>query len=364
MTTQHVRHNAALSYLEHPVNIRPATGYPSVYQQAQDIGGEFTRIRWGLPDQAIANFSPCLLNHKGHRLLSFRSQPEPFVFRHDQKYFYYNNTPTEIYVGELISYDTVVGAKKIRSGPHRLSYEDARLFKAPDDELYIQFITSSYASKWDSSNHLLVNQPKVCVGKLDEFGEAKDCVYPPAGQNLVKNKPEKNWCFFTEGENLRLLYSTIPIVIKTPGKPDKTIDSSCLKSVVSDYPTFNSTAPIKIGDEWLVFFHWKYMAYDSNKQTTYLLYHLGAYTLDENMTKITRQCTEALFSGSTEDQLIWWTDCVGMPISKQPACILPFGGEYIEEDDTIELALGVNDSFMGIFKCPLVNILGLLEPVK
>jgi len=78
MTTQHVRHNAALSYLEHPVNIRPATGYPNVYQQAQDIGGEFTRIRWGLPDQAIANFSPCLLNHKGHRLLSFRSQPEPF----------------------------------------------------------------------------------------------------------------------------------------------------------------------------------------------------------------------------------------------------------------------------------------------
>ena len=48
----------------------------------------------------------------------------------------------------------------------------------------------------------------------------------------------------------------------------------------------------------------------------------------------------------------------------QPACVLPFGGIYNEEDDEIELALGVNDSFMGIFKCPLVNILALLEPTE
>ena len=112
----------------------------------------------------------------------------------------------------------------------------------------------------------------------------------------------------------------------------------------------------------LVFFHWKYMAVDTATQRPHLLYHLGAYTLDKNFTRIT-QCTEALFSGSTNDDLIWWTDCVGTPVSTQPACILPFGGEYVEEDDTIELALGVNDSFMGIFKCPLVNILGLLETV-
>lgn len=363
MTVQHVRHSASLSYLELPVNIRPKTNYPTVYQQAEDIGGEFTRIRWGLPDQAIANFSPSLLYHKGHRLLSFRSQPEPFVFRADQKYFYYNNTPTEIYVGELVSYDTVAGAKKIRRGPHRLSYEDARLFRAPDDELYIQFITSSYASKWDSSKHLLVNQPKVCVGHLNEFAEAEDCIYPPIGENLKPGKPEKNWCFFSDENELKLLYSTLPLKILSPGKPDVEIDSSCLKEVVGESPTFNSTAPIKIGDEWLVFFHWKYMALDVTSQTPYLLYHLGCYTLDDKLTKITRRCTEALFSGSINDKLIWWTDVTGNPVSKQPACILPFGGAYVEEENCIELALGVNDSFMGIFKCPLVNILALLQTV-
>ena len=131
MTTQHVRHAAALTYLEHPIKMRPSSGYGTVYQQAEDIGGTFTRIRWGLPDQSIANFSPCLVSEKGHRLLAFRSQPEPFVFRHDQKYFYYNNTPTEVYVGELVSDDTILGARKIRTAPHRLSYEDPRLFKSP-----------------------------------------------------------------------------------------------------------------------------------------------------------------------------------------------------------------------------------------
>ena len=81
------------------------------------------------------------------------------------------------------------------------------------------------------------------------------------------------------------------------------------------------------------------------------------------MTKITRHCTEPLFVGSTNDDLIWWTDVTGNPVSTQPACILPFSAEYVEEDDTIELPLGVNDSFMGLFKCPLVHLLGLLQTV-
>lgn len=362
MSTQFTRYSTALKYVQHPVQVR-AGGLPTVYQQAEEIGGKFTRIFWGLPEGSIGNFSPSLINRDGHRLISWRSQPEPFIFRHDQKYFYYNNTPTEVYVGELTSEDTISGAKKIRNTPHRLSYEDARLFNGPDGDLYIQFITSSYASKWDASKHKMINAPKVCVGKLDEFGQAQDCIYPPAGHNLQPGKAEKNWCFFTDEDKLRLLYSTMPLVIKTPGEPDKQIDSSCLKAVCGEHPTFNSTAPIKIGDEWLVFFHWKFMAYDLQLQRSILVYSLGMYTLDEKMTKITRHCTEPLFVGSTNDDLIWWTDVTGNPVSTQPACILPFSAEYVEEDDTIELPLGVNDSFMGLFKCPLVHLLGLLQTV-
>lgn len=360
---QNSRFETALSYVKHPVNIRNATGYPTVYQQASDLGGEFTRIKYGLPDQTIANFSPCLITHEGHRLLAWRNQPEPFTFRHDNKYFYYNNTPTEVYLGELIGNDTILGAQKMRSKPHRLSYEDPRIFKAPDNKLYLQFITSSYASKYDSSKHTLVNQPKVCVGSINDFGRVENCVYPPVGENLSPGKPEKNWCFFTEGEKLRLLYSTLPLVIKTPGQGDKIIDSNSLKKVTGEAPTFNSTAPIKIGDEWLVFFHWKHMARETQTNLTYLIYHLGAYTLDKDMTRITKQCTESLFSGSTNDRLTWWTDVTGHPLSNQPACILPFGGSFNESTDSVELALGVNDSFMGIFECPLTNIMAKLEEV-
>lgn len=363
MTLQHRRYSTALSYVEHPVNIRSTTGYPTVYQQADDLGGEFIRIIKGLPQGSVANFSPCLLHRKGHRLLSWRSQPEPFIFRPDGTYCYYNNKPTDIYVGELLDYDTVAGAKKIRQSPHRLSYEDSRLFESPDNDVYIQFITSSYASKWDRSKHQMVNRPKVCVGVLDEYGHAVDCMWPPIGKNLEPGASEKNWCFFRDGDSLKLLYSTIPLVIEEPGKQTKQINSDSLKKVTGQCPTFNSTAPIKIGDEWLVFFHWKYMCYDASLGRQYLLYHLGAYTLDEGLTKITRQCTEAIFSGSIADNLIWWTDALGTPVSTQPACILPFGGSYIEEEGTIELALGVNDSFMGIFRCPLVHILGVLEKV-
>jgi len=277
------------------------------------------------------------------------------------KYFYYNNTPTDIYVGELLRDDTIVAPRKLRAGKHRLSYEDPRLFLSPDDKLHCQFITSSYASKWDSSKHKLVKSPKVCTGLIDEWGQLVDCFFPPLGRNLQDGAAEKNWCFYSKGDELKLLYSTVPIVIKTPGQEDKVIDSSCLKEVTGNHPTFNSTAPVQIGDEWLVFYHFKYMVHELDKRP-YLMYALSAYTLDEDQTKIVRMMKEPLFVGSTNDDLITWTDAVGNDISHQPACILPFGC-FIEDEEELVMSLGVNDSFMGIFRTPVLNVLSLMQRV-
>jgi len=343
------------------VHLPSSKGFPSVYLQAQEIGGEFVRITDGLPPTAVANFSPCVLKHRGSTLIAWRSQPEPFVFRHDMKYFYYNNTPTDIYVGELLRDDTIVAPRKLRAGKHRLSYEDPRLFLSPDDNLHCQFITSSYASKWDSSKHKLVKSPKVCTGLIDEWGQLVDCFFPPLGRNLQDGAAEKNWCFYSKGDELKLLYSTAPIVIKTPGQEDKVIDSSCLKEVTGNHPTFNSTAPVQIGDEWLVFYHFKYMVHELDKRP-YLMYALSAYTLDEDQTKIVRMMKEPLFVGSTNDDLITWTDAVGNDISHQPACILPFGC-FIENEEELVMSLGVNDSFMGIFRTPVLNVLSLMQRV-
>lgn len=359
MTDQFHRFNNFRRRVLHPLTIPSPTGFPTVYRQAQDLGGTFTRITTGLPDKAVANFSPCIIKDKNAYLIAWRAQPEPFCFRADMKYFYYKNTPTDVYIGQLLEDNSIHGARKIRSGPHRLSYEDPRLFLAPDGSLQCQFITSSYATTWDASNHTMVRMPKVCVGSVDEFGEVTDCVYPPLGENLVPNKPEKNWCFFSDGEHLRLLYSTLPLVIKSVGESDRVINSECLRQVTGPHPTFNSTAPVKVDDEWLVFYHWKYMAMETATSRPHLCYHLSAYCLDEKLTKITRMLKEPMFSGSTNDDLITWTDPVGNAISNQPACILPFG--CVIEDDDLVMSLGVNDSFMGIFRTQLFELMTLME---
>ena len=337
------------------------SGFPSVFDQAHDIGGTFTRITSGLPENSFANFSPCVISHRGSTLIAWRSQPEHFVFRHDMKYFYYNNTPTDIWIGQLLTDDTIIAPRKLIDKPHRLSHEDPRIFISPDDNLLCQFVTSTYATKWDSTKHKIIKSPKVCTGVVNEYGSLVDKFFPPIGDNLTEGKAEKNWCFFSDKEHLRLLYSTQPIVIKTPGQQDKVIDASCLKRVTANHPTFNSTAPILVDDEWLVFYHWKFMCRELDRRP-YLLYALGAYCLDRDLTKITRMMNEPLFVGSTNDDIVTWTDSVGNDISNQPACILPFG--CFEENEELVMSLGVNDYFMGIFRTPVLNVLSLMEPVE
>lgn len=360
MSLQFHRYKALKNRVLYPLRNPRPKGIPTVYQQAEEIGGTFTRITKGLPEDSVANFSPSLIKHRGSTLVAWRSQPQHFCFRHDHKYFYYKSEPTSIYVGQMFNDEEIVNVKKLWNKPHRLSQEDPRLFIAPDDTLHCQFVTSSYASLWDTSKHKMVNQPKVCVGGVNIKGELEDTVFPAIGDNLEEGKPEKNWCFFSEGENLRLLYSTIPIVIKQPGKADTVIDSAPIQELTGGQPTFNSTAPILVDDEWMVFFHWKYMVQQLDRRP-YLLYSLGAYTLDKDFTKVLRVSTEPLFTGSVNDELITWTDCVGNDISNQPACILPFG--CYEEDGELVMSLGVNDSFMGIFRCDMANIFGLLRMV-
>jgi predicted GH43/DUF377 family glycosyl hydrolase len=95
----------------------------------------------------------------------------------------------------------------------------------------------------------------------------------------------------------------------------------------------------------------------------YLLYALGAYTLDKDQTRIMRMTKEPLFVGSTNDELVTWTDPVGNDISNQPACVLPFGC-FLDLNEDLVMSLGVNDYFMGIFRTPVLNVLSLMESVK
>lgn len=340
---------------------RPTTGIPDVYTQANNLNGVFTRINYGLPEGSVANFSPSILKHKNKTYIAWRSQPEPFGFRWDNNYFYLNDKPTDIYLGLLHDDQTVVGAKNLRPKKHRLSYEDPRLFIGPDDDVYVQFVASTYASRHNKHGRNFFDNPKVVVCYVDALGEASQAAIPPIGENRVKEKTEKNWCFFTHNQELKCLYSTRPFVIECEKSPRVEVDSSVLDTITNASPTFNSTAPINLGYAHLVFYHWKHMARKQNG-TPYLLYHLSAYLIDKDFKNITHVIKKPLFSGSLNDELIYWTDYGGTPVSNQPAVILPFGA-YVEGTNLV-MSLGVNDAFMGIMRCPLESVMKQLERVN
>ncbi len=337
---------------------REREGIPNVYTQAENLGGSFKRILRGLPAHNVANFSPSIAKHHGKTYIAWRSQPEPFGFRHDMKYFYLNNQPTDIYIGELADDHTIVGTKKLRSKKHRLSYEDPRLFVGPDDNLYVQFVASTYASRYDSRSDKLFNTPKVIVCLINDSFEAVQAAIPPIGKNLVKGEAEKNWCFFSHKGQLNCLYATRPLTIERENDPTITVDTAALDSVTQGSPTFNSLPPINLGYGHLIFYHWKHMAQEASGKT-FLLYHLGAYIVDREFTQILYIDKNPLFTGSLNDHLIVWTDYAGNPVSDQPAVMLPFGA-YIENTELV-MSLGVNDAFMGIFRCPLHNIVARME---
>ena len=336
-------------------------GIPSVYRQAENLKGSFTRIVYGLPEDSVGNFSPSILQHNKNTYIAWRSQPEPFGFKYDNNYYYLNNTPTDIYLGQLADDCTVLGAKKLRSTPHRLSYEDPRLFVGPDEQMYVQFVTSKYASKYDLKGKKLFDSPKVAVCYVDQTGEAVSAAIPPIGKNRIKGETEKNWCFFSHEGLLHCLYSIRPFVIEREDKTSITINSDVLENVTKGTPTFCSLQPLEVDEGNLVFYHWKHMTFDKNGQP-YLLYHLGVFMVDKQFTKITHVANEPLFSGSLEDTLITWTDYVGNPVSKQPAVLLPFGA-FIKDGELI-MSLGVNDAFMGILRCPIDEILKKLQEVS
>lgn len=339
----------------------PQEDIPDVYTQAEKLGGKFTRILHGLPKGSVANFSPSIVKHKDKTYIAWRSQPEPFGFRYDNNYFYLNNAPTNIQIGLLHDDKTILGTKPLRPNKHRLSYEDPRLFVGPDSELYVQFVGSTYASQYNKGGAKLFDVPKIVVCHVDEKGDAVSAAIPPIGKNLEKKEAEKNWCFFTHKDELRCLYSTRPLVFECEKSEKITIDTSALDEVTLGTPTFNSLAPIDLGYAYLIFYHWKHMV-STPQGFTYLQYHLSAYMIDKKFTKVTHVVKGPLFSGSLNDRLIHWTDYAGNPVSNQPAVLLPFGA-YIENTELV-MSLGVNDAFMGIFRCPLESIMRLLEPTN
>lgn len=348
-----VRYFHKHSHCLYPVKTRSSLDL-NVYEQAEQLGGSFTRISKGLDPKISFNFNPTIHIEDGKTWIAWRAQPEPFCFRWDNRYFYLNNKPTTIQIGQLADDETVIGTKPFRSKPHRCSYEDPRFFKDTAGGLYLQFVASTYASTYAKNGKHIFDNSKVIVGRINEQVELVDAIVPQLENNRDKNACEKNWCFFTHKEELHILYSIFPLRILRESGETIEVDSSLLKVATKENPTFCSTAPVDIGEEYLIFYHWKNGVRDPSG-AMYLKYYTSAFTLDKKTFELKRMCEKPLLYGSLADQLIWWTDLYGNPVSRQPATILPYG--CLLENNEVVLSVGVNDAFMGIMRLPLDNIL-------
>ena len=250
---------------------RQDKGVPTVYEQAEALGGKFTRIVKGLPRNNVANFSPSIVSRLGKTYIAWRSQPEAFGSRYANKYF---------------------------SNPKKL-----------------------------------FSQPKVVVCWINDHFEAVSAAIPPIGKNHVVGAPEKNWAFFAANDELNCLYSTRPLVVERETGPSIELDTKVLDKATRGAPTFNSTAPVDLGYCYLVFYHWKHMTC-TEEGKPYLIYHVGAYLVDKKFKEITYLTEEPLFTGSLNDRVIEWTDVMGNVVSNQPAVILPFGA-LLEGDELV-----------------------------
>lgn len=133
---------------------------------------------------------------------------------------------------------------------------------------------------------------------------------------------EKNWCPFEHNGWLNLVYQISPHTV---------FDHEQKKIVGSKTPQWNygeprgGTPPIKVGNEWISFFH-SALTWIKPKRR----YFMGAYAFNENF-EITRFTKEPLLAGSEED-----VRSLGGPL-----VVFPNGATF--EKEVFTVVSGVND---------------------
>lgn len=146
---------------------------------------------------------------------------------------------------------------------------------------------------------------------------------------------EKNWLWFFHQDQLHMIYRTSPHIIARFGKDEKgndfqfQLEYKTENKLPWDYGVIRGgTPPIKIGDEYLTFFHSSVQTNDQYHRR----YYMGAYTFaDEPPFPITRITVEPLLVGSWQDR--WY--------KRKPLVVFPCGSRL--KDNKWLVTMGVND---------------------
>lgn len=212
----------------------------------------------------------------------------------------------------------------------------------------------SLATWYPTQNPILVNQRIVELGAGDKVVKQWSPTFGKNGKNPMWNSGnEKNWGWFEEGGDLHFVYQTHPHVVVS------TMGDSIFGAREHHYTTDwnlgeirGGTNPIRVGNEFVAFFHssipWKTIP----KYGLRRRYFMGAYAFDAKTFKVTRMTMEPLLTGSE----------YGPTIPGSPAVVFPCGA--LLEPSSFYITYGINDCACGWVRIPINQVMDRMVGVR
>lgn len=228
------------------------------------------------------------------------------------------------------------------------SWEDPRLIEV-DGTSFLSVATWIGGQKTISAHQKIAR-----LGKYDATDEVWSPVFGKNGKNPMWNSgQEKNWMWFAHAGKLHFVYTVHPhVVVETDGVRIVQQHKTDFSSVWRHGELRGGTNPVRIGDEYLAFFHssvpWKHIPKYGERRR----YHMGAYTFEaEAPFRVKRMTPNPLLTGSEFDP----------QIPGSPAVVFPCG-LIIEPSGHLYCTYGVNDCASGWVRMPLSDIESRMVP--
>ena len=213
----------------------------------------------------------------------------------------------------------------------------------------------SLAVWFPNQKPILVNQRIVELGKNDEVIQQWSPVYGNNGRNALWNTGnEKNWGWFEYDGELHFVYNVYPhTVVRTHNDSVDSIYDTTYAHGWTLGQLRGGTNPIRVGNEFIAFFHssvpWKSIPKYGERRR----YFMGAYAFEAKPPfKVTRITAQPLLTG---------TD-LGPVIPGSPAVVFPCGSLF--EGDKFFITYGVNDCASGWVEIPLSQLMDRMKEVK
>lgn len=226
--------------------------------------------------------------------------------------------------------------------PHKIDYECLHPDECWEDPRIIEADGKTFmgVATWiPGMKPIYVNQRITLLDAKDNVEQQWSPVYGKNGRNAHwSSGNEKNWAWFDHDGTLCFVYQNNPhIVVETNGPSIATHHQTNFNGVWKWGEMRGGTNPVRVGDEYLAFFHssmpWKTIPKYGERRR----YFMGAYTFEAKAPfKVKRISGVPLLTGSEFDPVI----------PGSPAVVFPCG-LVVEPSGSLYCTYGINDCAAG-----------------